>query len=149
MIRFSPVSTTPAELVGRYVLFEEGFAFPSFGRALQVVSVSASKLVGVEPPRYFLQGEGPSDGWYALQTSGDALPEDTLRQTGGNQVTRQLVSVRCVCDTPEEVNEVLRMGRSTAAAYKAFVQDSYARFRELEGPAAPAVDTPRRARRPR
>lgn len=110
---------TAEEVLGRYVLKEAGIIYASLSSPRIVVRVSGS--------RAYLDRE---NGVWDAAAKVRLLTGDGEREPDGHIA---LSSIRCICDTPQEVNAVLKSVSDGHAAYAEFLAGEVRRIETLHG----------------
>jgi len=106
-----------ADVIGKYVLQELPYHFMSLGKPRIATKISGSRI--------YIDRERPilKDGLTALTGNGE-------READGYV---SLFSIRCVCETPDEVNAIVDASRRTMGEFNEFKARAVERVEAFDG----------------
>ncbi len=111
-----------SDVVGKYVLRDQGYHWAALGKPVVVTSISGSRAY-VEEERGSWNEEDKR--WY-LTGEGDRHPAGHIN----------LSTVRCICDTAEEVNTVIETSRLADREFRELLDKAISRLAALDGTTA-------------
>lgn len=113
---------TARDVVGRYVLRDEGQEFERFGRPRVALRLANNRIA--------VESEQPEA---VPGADGNSRLELTGRGTRAPAGFVEVADVRCICDTPEDVNAVVREGERVADAFDRLREEARRRLRAMHG----------------